>query len=408
MKPPTPNPSPKTRRAFLSQSAAAASLTLLNPRTTFATQANSQVSIGLIGCGGRGKWITDLFRKHGGYHLAAVADYFPDRAETAADELGAPANRRFAGREGFKRLLDLPLDAVVIQTPPYFHPEQTAAAVDAGKHVFLAKPVAVDVPGCLTIEAAGRKATAKRQVFLVDFQTRAHPAYQEVARWIHSGRIGRVITAESNYQTSLMFPAMGQELARDPDNPELRLRCWAIDRVLSGDVITEQNIHALDVLTWFLDAAPSRAVGTGGLSRGFGSCWDHFALVFTFPNRIPATFSSKQAGHAYDDILCRVYGSEGTVDSHYFGEVWARSRTDGFNSGKLANLYTDGAVRNIATFHAAITSGDASNPTVPPSVRSNLTTILGRTAAREGTEVTWDDMMRRNEHLEFPAHRLRA
>jgi hypothetical protein len=87
MKPPTPNPSPKTRRAFLSHSAAAASLTLFNPRTTFATQANSQVSIGLIGCGGRGKWITDLFRKHGGYHLAAVADYFPDRAEAAADEL---------------------------------------------------------------------------------------------------------------------------------------------------------------------------------------------------------------------------------------------------------------------------------------------------------------------------------
>jgi predicted dehydrogenase len=120
------------------------------------------------------------------------------------------------------------------------------------------------------------------------------------------------------------------------------------------------------------------------------------------------TFSSKQVGHGYDDILCRVYGTEGTADTHYFGEVWVRSKEDGYNGGKLANLYTDGAVNNIAAFHRAITEGDVSNPTVAPSVRSNLTTILGRTAAYEKGEVTWAEMMRRGERLDFPLNRLKA
>lgn len=404
----SPASTPLTRRAFLATTGSAASFAIVAPRTAFGASANSKVSLGLIGCGGRGKWIANLFQKHGGYELAAVADYFADRAESAGAEWKVPGNARFSGLEGYKRLLDQKLDAVVIQSPPYFHPEQAAAAVDAGKHVYVAKPVAVDVPGCVSIEASGRNATGKKRVFLVDFQTRAHPAYQEVVRWVHTGRIGRVLTVESNYQTSLMFTGMGQQLAQDPSNPELRLRCWGVDRVLSGDIITEQNIHALDVVTWFLDAAPLKAVGTGGLARGFGTCWDHFAVLYSFPNDVLTTFSSKQVGHGYDDILCRVYGTEGTADTHYFGEVWVRSKDDGYNGGKLANLYTDGAVNNIAAFHRAIAEGDVSNPTVAPSVRSNLTTILGRTAAYEKTEVTWAEMMRRGERLDFPLNRLKA
>lgn len=408
MKNATLGPASVNRRSFLAATTSAASLALVSPRTAFGASAQSKVSVGLIGCGGRGKWIANLFQKHGGYELAAVADYFPERAEAAGAELKAPSDKKFSGLDGYKRLLDQNLDAVIIQSPPYFHPEQAAAAIDAGKHVYLAKPVAVDVPGCVSIEASGFQATAKKRVFLVDFQTRAHPAYQEVARWVLSGRIGRVLTVESNYQTSLMFAGMGQQLAKDPGSPELRLRCWAIDRVLSGDVITEQNIHALDVVTWFLDAAPIKAVGTGGLARGFGTCWDHFGVLYTFPNDVLGTFSSKQVGHGYDDILCRVYGSEGTADTHYFGEVGVKSKDDGYNGGKLANLYTEGAVNNIASFHRAILSGDASNPTVAPSVRSNLTTVLGRTAAYEKGEVTWAEMIRRGERLEFPLNQLKG
>lgn len=400
-----------SRRQFLA-SATAATATgaalLTSENTRAAASTGEKVRIGLTGCGGRGRWIANLFKKHGGYEVAAVHDYFQDRADSAGAELEVPAARRFSGLSGFQKLLEQSLEAVVIQTPPYFHPSQAAAAVEARKHVYLAKPVAVDVPGCQSIEASGRQATANKRCFLVDFQTRAHPAYQEVARWIHQGRIGKVLTVESNYQTSTMFAGMGQQLAKDPKNPELRLRCWAIDRVLSGDVITEQNIHAQDVVTWFLDAAPVKAVGTGGLARGFGTCWDHFSVIYTFPNGVINTFNSKQVGHAYDDILCRVYGLEGTADTHYFGEVWVKSKDDGFNGGKLANLYLDGAVNNIAAFHKAIAEADHSNPTVAPSVRSNLTTILGRTAAYAHGEVTWDEMMRKAEKWEFPLSALVA
>lgn len=408
---PCPTGRPVNRRQFLASTGAAGAFgaaTLLASRTAFGAEASAKIRWGLVGCGGRGKWITNLFQKHGGFQLTAVHDYFADRADGVANEYGVPAAKRFNGLAGFQRLLESDVEAVVIQSPPYFHPEQAAAAIEAGKHVYLAKPVAVDVPGCLTIAAAGKAATAKQRCFLVDFQTRAHPAYQEVARWVHGGRIGKVLTVESNYQTSTMFAGMGEQVAKDPQNAELRLRCWAIDRVLSGDVITEQNIHAQDVVTWFLDAAPLKAVGTGGLARGFGTCWDHFSVIYTFPHEVINTFNSKQVGSGYDDILCRVYGTEGTADTHYFGEVWVKSKDDGYNGGKLANLYSEGVVNNIATFHQNITSGNFANPTVNPSVRSNLTTILGRTAAYQKTEVTWKEMLGKAEKWEFPVKQLKA
>ncbi len=404
----SPNPATVTRRGFLASTTAAAGVTLISPRTAFGSTSNSKVTIGLVGCGGRGRWIADLFYKHGGYEIAGVHDYFPEKADAAGKQFNVPEAHRFTGLDGHKRLLEQKLDAVMIISPPYFHPTQAADAVEAGKHVYLAKPIAVDVPGCLSVEESGRRATAKKQCFLVDFQTRAHPAYQEVVRWVHTGKIGRVLTVESNYQTSTMFAGMGEQLAKNPQDPELRLRCWAIDRILSGDVITEQNIHAQDVVTWMLDAAPIQAVGTGGNARGFGTCWDHFSVIYTFPNDVINTFNSKQVGAAYDDILCRVYGTEGTADTHYFGEVWVKSKSDGFNGGKLANLYMDGAVNNIATFHKNMVAGDCSNPTVPPSVRSNLTTILGRSAAYSKGVVTWADMIKKAEKLEFPLKSLKA
>lgn len=397
-----------SRRGFLATTALATTALTTSTGSLPAAEATPKVRLGLVGCGGRGRWLTDLFYKHGGYEIAAVADYFPERAAAAGRQFNVPESAQFSGLDGYRRLLEGNLDAVAIETPPYFHPLQAAAAVEAGKHVYLAKPVAVDVPGCQSIAESGRRATAGKRVFLVDFQTRAHPSYQEVARWVLGGRIGRVIAVESNYQTSTMFQGMGAELAKAPEDPELRLRCWAIDRVLSGDVITEQNIHAQDVVTWMLDAAPLQAVGTGGLARGFGTCWDHFSVVYTFPNGVLNTFNSKQVGAAYDDILCRVYGESGTADTHYFGKVWVKSREDGFDGGELKNLYLDGAVANIATFHRSITAGDYSNPTVAPSVRSNLTTILGRTAAYTHGPVTWDEMMRKAEAWEFPLKRLRA
>lgn len=389
-----------TRRHFLAETGVAAlGATLVQPLRARAAEGD-KVKIGLIGCGGRGQWIIDLFDKNGGYQVVAAADYFEDRAGKVGDKFNIPAKNRFSGLGGYRRLLELDLDAVVIQTPPYFHPEQAAAAVDAGKHVYLAKPLAVDVPGCQSIEASGKKATAKKLCFLVDFQTRAHPAYQEVVRRVQEGEIGPIVSIETNYQTSTMFASLDAQIRANPNDRELRLKAWALDRAFSGDVITEQNIHALDVVNWFMRTPPIRAYGTGGRAREFvGSCWDHFAVIFYYPNNVLASFSSKQVGFGYDDIMCRVYGMKGTVDTHYAGKVTLRSNEEAFN-GDTPNLYADGAVRNIATFHQNVTGKDCSNLTVSPSVMSNLVTILGRTAAYQNREVSWDEMLKACEKLE--------
>lgn len=393
--------SPLTRRKFLAgTSASVLAFTVLKPELVRGTEANSKIDFGLIGCGGRGKWIADLFLKHGGYNLVAAADYFQDRADAVGDMVKlAPANR-YTGLSGYKRLLEQKLDAVVIESPPYFHPEHAAAGVDAGKHVYMAKPIAVDVPGCLTVEASGKKATSKKLCLQVDFQTRANKLYQEAVSRVHQGELGKLVLAEATYQCGPTWDHMDALLRKEPKNPEVRLKAWGVDRTLSGDIITEQNIHALDVACWMLDAQPLRAYGTGGRTREFlGSCWDHFAVVYYFPGDMVVSFNSHQSGFGYDDILCRVYGLKGTADTHYFGDVTVKT-SDFHSSGNVGNLYTDGVVTNIGTFHDNITNGECGNPTVPASVRSNLTTILGRTAAYKNSLITWEEMMRANEKFE--------
>jgi hypothetical protein len=130
-------------------------------------------------------------------------------------------------------------------------------------------------------------------------------------------------------------------------------------------------------------------------------------VVFFFPNNVLVSFNSRQVGHAYDDILCRVFAMNGTVDTHYSGKVWLRSRDDAFE-GDTKNLYAEGTKINIGAFHDAIAQGAPANLTVAPSVRSNLTTILGRMAAYNQGEVTWKDMIAKNEKWEFDTKGLKA
>ena len=137
-----------------------------------------------------------------------------------------------------------------------------------------------------------------------------------------------------------------------------------------------------------------------------GVC-DNFSVIFEYPNDVRVTFNSKQAGKFWEDICCRVYGQTGVIDTHYFGVVKVLC-DDAYNGGTMTNLYTDGAVANIAAFQKAIVNADYSNPTVAPSVRSNLTTILGRTAAYRRSEVTWDQIIQANEKLEANLKGLKA
>ena len=397
-----------TRRQFMATSGAALSFTILNPGLVRGTAANSKIELGLVGCGQRGTWIADLFTKHGGYQVVAAADYFQDRVDASGEKLSVPAEQRYTGLSCYKQLLEGKVDAIAIESPPYFHPEQAAAGVEAGVHVYLAKPIAVDVPGCQSVEESGRKATTKNQCFLVDFQTRTDPLYQEAVARTQNGDIGRIVSGEATYIANIPWAHQIEVLKPDPTNPELQLRAWGLFRALSGDVITEQNIHAIDVASWILDGHPKQAYGTGGQgARSYGDCYDHFSVIFTFPDEILVSFCSKQYGAGWDDILCRMYGTEGTVDTHYFGDVSIQGKKP-YPGGKVDDLYPNGAIRNIATFHDSIMKNDFSNPTVAPSVQSNLSTILGRMAAYRSGGVTWDEMMTAGEKFEPNLDGLKA
>jgi myo-inositol 2-dehydrogenase / D-chiro-inositol 1-dehydrogenase len=400
---------PINRRSFVA-GAGAAAFTLVSAQSVRGTSANSKIRFGIIGCGGRGVWITDLFLKHGGYQLAAAADYFQDRVDNLGGRFELDASKRFTGLKCHEPLIEQDLDAVVIQSPPWFHPEQAALAVDAGKHVFVAKPVAVDVPGSKSIEASGRKATESNRCFLVDFQTRADEYFIEAIRRVHDGALGELAFGESTYHAGI--PWAGQiALAKDaPDHPETKLRAWGLFRVTSGDIITEQNIHTLDVMSWIMNQPPVCAFGTGGRKvRQFGDCWDTFSVTFVYPNNVGIAFSSRQFdGHGSqpEGIRNRMFGSLGVLETSYGGDTLIRGKNF-YRGGSSPAIYREGAVNNIATFHDDIQNGRYGNPTVSESVRSNLVTILGRNAAYRGEVLTWDELMQCDERYELDVKGLK-
>ncbi len=356
--------------------------------------ANSRLKLGVIGCGGRGSWIANLFVEHGGYELAAVADYFEDRVRVVAEKHKLSPAQTFTGLKCAQKMIARGgLDAVAIISPPYFHPEQARAAVDAGLHVYLAKPVAVDVPGCHAIADTGALARKKGLVFQVDFQTRANEFFLEAMRRVHAGAIGDICLGESSYHAERL-KAKGQ-----PGAPGERLRNWVFDQALSGDIIVEQNIHTLDVMSWAMrDSPPVRCSGTGGRSVrvDVGDCWDHFTLVYEYPKQVGVTFNSRQfdAHGTPGGIINRMFGPKGVLLTNYGGEVMIRGGKEVFyRGGATPAIYKEGAQANIKSFHELVLKKDASNRTVAPSVTSNLVAIMGRIAAYEHRTVTWNELI---------------
>jgi predicted dehydrogenase len=388
------------RREFLKTTAAAGGVTIVSPSAVRGSQANSRLEIGVIGSGGRGRFVARLFEQHTSTKVVALHDYFADRVQALGDELKVDPQARFTGLDGYRALLERRLDAVAVESPPYFHPEQAAAVLQAGKHLYLAKPIAVDVAGCLAVEAAARAAGPSRKV-LVDFQTRRDPLFREAARRVHQGEIGPAVLGHVFYHAGRLSPRAKEGTAT------ARLRNWVFDKALSGDIIVEQNIHVIDVANWYLQAHPVGARGTGGRKArtDVGDCWDHFVVTYEYPGGVLVDFSSAQFTKGFDDLRIRVYGTRGTVDSAYDGDVRVTGDQP-WPGGSTKGLYTSGTVGNIQDFHAAVTAGQALPDTLTPSLESNLAAILGRKAAYLGRQVAWDEMMKdrapTNPRLELP------
>lgn len=391
-----------SRRDFLRRSSVAA---LALPGVAAAAAADPaparKIRLGMIGCGRRGTWIGKLFQEHGGYEIAACADYFPDRLDTYGEAFGVPANRRFAGLSGARRLVECgAVEAVAVESPPFFHPQHAALAVAAGLHVYLAKPVAVDVPGCRSVAETGKAAAAKKLCMLVDFQARTDPFMSEAMKRVAAGAIGPVAFGEATYHGEDPFTARREgapELAADPDNAEKRLRAWGLDRAFSGDIVVEQAVHVLDMLAWGLGRTPVDAAGTGArAARPAGTSFDNFTAVLRYGDGVGVTFSHRQIkGHdtVPSGIRLRLFGPEGVLEATYAGDTLIRG-TQFYRGGRSGGLFKDGAVANIAAFHASILAGRCANETVEPSVQSNLLAVLVREAAYAGTPLRWDDLLK--------------
>lgn len=403
------------RRKFLGQ-AAAAGVVFIRPQLVRGTQANSAVRLGLLGCGARGTVVATSFVQNTNARVVALADLFADQLAAAQkhfDDLAASMGQArldpaqlFKGAKAYQGIAaSKEVDAVIIATPDYFHPEHLEAAVAAGKHVYCEKPVAVDVRGCKRVMRIGEQAQGRLSLD-IGFQIRSAPPFVEMVRRIHAGALGRIASGEAYYFTRAL---------KLPDWPnasplERRLRQWYWDKVLSGDIIVDQNIHVLDICNWVLKAHPEKAVASGArkVRTDSGDCWDHFAAVFYYPDDVHVSFGSVQFGETYGDVCERFFGSKGVSESHYSGgvRIYAEPAWDAElgevpldqlrharAAGTPFNALKDADAEKEKAFIASIVGGNYHNEAAA-GAESALTAILGRTAAYTGREVTWDELLR--------------
>jgi len=407
------------RRSFLTAATGAAAFTILKPQVVRGMQANSAVRVGLLGCGGRGTNHLETILKSTDARVTALADMFQDRLDKAkkyVDDLssakGQPGvQRTFLGPHAYQEILDSKdIDAVVIATPPYYHVQHLAAAVEAGKHVYCEKPVAIDVPGAKRVLEIGKKAEGKLSLD-VGFQIRMAPPFVELMKRIHAGGLGEIASGAAYYycpRIDIGFP--------DAPEPVRRLRNWIQDRVISGDIIVEQNIHAIDICNWALQGHPLKATGRSGRNgRNFpgDTASSHFDVVFQYPNNVDIAFSSVQFGQVQFDVNERFFGTRGSSQSPYAGPlgIWGDEKWIWGGSDKAAG---DGAFSasgsfsdNLAQadpekqkgFISSISSGKFHNQAAL-GVETALTAMLGRQAAYEGRELSWEELLKSTEQWE--------
>jgi len=413
-------PDKMNRRKFLGAAAATAGVMFIKPSLVHGTAANSAVRVGLLGCGGRGTEDATNLIDTGGARVVALADLFQDQLDTARahfDKLqqakgysALDASQLFVGPSACQQIASSKeLDAVVIATPPYYHPRHLETVVAGGKHVYLEKPVAVDVPGAVKVIEIGKRAEGKLSLD-VGFQIRDCPPFVEMVRRIHAGALGKIVCGEAYYLSGYI-----DRPAWPNSSPaERRLRNWLYDRALSGDIIVEQNIHVIDICNWILKAHPLKVSATGGRQGrpADGDVYGNYNVLFHYPDGVDVTFSSTQFAKGWWDVTERFFGTKGTSQSPYKGPlgIWgdepgqatATPAKDSPESEKFSvtgnftsNLELADTEKKKA-FVESIASGKFHNQAAK-GAESALSCMMARSAAYKGHEVTWDELMKSTE-----------
>jgi myo-inositol 2-dehydrogenase/D-chiro-inositol 1-dehydrogenase len=395
-----PIPQDFNRRDFLRATGAAASLTAA-PAMKAMQAGNKPVRFGLIGCGGRGRHDATVLATQAGGQIVALADLFEDKlapAKSHFDEIlkkqGHPpieVTRLYQGWQSAKRLAESDLDAVVIAITPYYYPMVLEMVAGTGKHIYCEKPVATDVAGSLKVLDIAKRLDGK-VVFHVGLQVPSATAMQEMKRRVKEGAIGEIVGGQAFF----LFGGGGRKAPATRTPEEARIRVWAGDRILSGDIIVEQNVHSIDKINWMLDAHPISAFAKGSrkVRDDYGDIWDHFVGQLTYPNGVIVSFQSTQFLKGWSDAGERFFGSLGSTESHYVGGVRIHG-VNAWDSGVNA-IVADAETNKMRQFVSDIVNKNYRNEGFR-GAESTLSAILFRTAAYEGREVTWDSVVASNQ-----------
>jgi len=409
------------RREFLQAgSGVVSSFLVLDPRTVFGYEANSAVRHGLLGCGNRGSSVAESFARNTSARIVALADIFPDKLAAGQDRFNkinaslgqAPIDSKllFHGSQAFEELAhSSDVDLIQISTPPYFHVQHLEAAVAAGKHVYCEKPVGVDIAQTKQALEIAKRVKPGQSVD-VGFQCRNAPPIAALAEKVKAGALGKIATVSGNYNA----PA-STEKKREGEGPdEYRLRNWLWDRVLSGDILVEQNIHIIDLANWMLGAHPLKATATGGrnILTHWGDIWDNYQVDFTYPDDVHFSFASTQFGSdGVFDAGLKLFGGSGSATCPYSGPIaitgsnawaWQDSEATAAGSGKFAanGAFLDNLKfadrEKERSFIDSIVSGPVHNQ-IADGVDTALSCILGRMAGYQKREVTWEQMLNEKE-----------
>lgn len=350
------------------------------------TAANDAVTVGLIGSGSRGTFVAGMLAKNTPARVVALCDLFDEKMDRAKQSIGL-ADPKFY--KDFHQLLASDVNAVIIATPVFLHPEHFEAAVKAGKHIYIEKPAAVDVAGCKRLMRAADSADRKLNITF-GFQRRYAPVYLKAKQLVDSGAIGPIRLAHAHFIKGGGAADAAQQLS-PPTTEKDRIVGWHGWKDLSGDLIVENNVHSIDVLNWFLGSHPRSAIGSGGATIPHrGDMRDHNFVAFEHAKGVQAQLSGATlAPLTYRHVVEQFFGESAMVEtSENFWRHFKSPQQD-ITEKSPRNITID----SVAEFVARIAEGRPQN-VAPTGVESTLTAILGRMAMDSRHEVTWDEMMK--------------
>jgi myo-inositol 2-dehydrogenase / D-chiro-inositol 1-dehydrogenase len=392
-----------TRRDFLRASAAATAgiATQWSPgyAAAYAGQGET-IRVGVIGCGGRGTGAArDCVSGAEGVEIVAMGDLFPDRIERATnaltraigDKFKVTPDRTFTGFDAYQQVIASDVDLVILATPPGFRPDHLRAAIDAGKHVFTEKPVAVDTVGIRSVIETADLAKSKNLALVAGTQRRHDPSYIETIRRIHAGEIGDVVAGQVYWNQGGLWTA---ERKPEMTDAEWQIRNWLYFTWLSGDHVVEQHVHNIDVANWVLNAHPVRANGVGGrqvrTGPEYGHIYDHFAIELEYPSGARILSMCRQQDGTEEYVGEHFIGTKGTSNA----ENTIRGAANWRYAGEEVNPYQQEHTDLIASIRAGTPLNEGRQ-----IAESVLTAIMAREAAYTGQAITWDQVMSANQKL---------